>query len=382
MSNTNFINTGGSSFTLAGIYAVGTIGATTYPTLSIPCGATINGSSNNNGCSPWPVPACSSRTPWCMAVRRPWRIPTRSNTAMQSAIANAASTKGPNLQCSNQHCYYGQTFTGKISGTTLTVTAITAGAGSIAVGDALSGTNVSSGTTVTALQSGTGGTGTYTVSKSQTTASTTITGWMALPGASGTSAANGSYCTGQGGGSVTCYLKPGNYGSYTVSSGGPYTFNYAAGGYVFNGNVSLTNNTTHNGTGVTIFTTGTFTGSNTFNFNLTAPSTTVDRDHGGPWQIAGVVLAGTDRRSHGGTVSPCPVPSVPGDRRGVFPECDLQLAGLERAWRLEPIAAWRSSGPTSLVSGTPTWAAPAPRSMHWPSPASPAHTTYSTALVQ
>jgi hypothetical protein len=103
---------------------------------------------------------------------------------------------------------------------------------------------------------------------------------------------NGSYCTGQGSGSVTCYLKPGNYGSFTVGSGGPYYFNYAAGGYVFNGTVSLTNTTTHNGTGVTVFTTGTFTGSNTFNYNLTAPSTTVDPGSAGPWQIAGVVLAG------------------------------------------------------------------------------------------
>ena len=112
---------------------------------------------------------------------------------------------------------------------------------------------------------------------------------------------NGTYCTGQGTGSVTCYLKPGNYGGFNVSSGGPYYFNYAAGGYVFNGDVSLTNNTTHNGSGVTIFTTGTFVGSNTFNYNLTAPSTTVNPGNGGPWQIAGVVLAGSTTDPTGGT---------------------------------------------------------------------------------
>jgi hypothetical protein len=113
-----------------------------------------------------------------------------------------------------------------------------------------------------------------------------------LPSTSG-STYNGSYCTGQGTGAVTCYLKPGNYGSFTVGSGGPYTFNYAAGGYVFNGNISLTNNTTSNGTGVTIFTTGTFNGANTFNYSLSAPSTTVNPGTAGPWQIAGVVLAGS-----------------------------------------------------------------------------------------
>ncbi len=65
-------------------------------------------------------------------------------------------------------------FTGSISGTTLTVTAMTSGA--VNVGSVISGTGVTAGTTITALISGTGGTGTYTVSASQTVASTTITG--------------------------------------------------------------------------------------------------------------------------------------------------------------------------------------------------------------
>jgi len=65
-------------------------------------------------------------------------------------------------------------FTGSISGTTLTVTAVTTG--NIGIGSVLSGTGVTSGTTITALISGTGGVGTYTVSASQTVASTTITG--------------------------------------------------------------------------------------------------------------------------------------------------------------------------------------------------------------
>ena len=64
------------------------------------------------------------------------------------------------------------TFTGSISGTTLTVTSVLSG--TIAVGQAIFGANVSLNTVITALGTGTGGVGTYTVSNSQTTASTTI----------------------------------------------------------------------------------------------------------------------------------------------------------------------------------------------------------------
>jgi hypothetical protein len=73
----------------------------------------------------------------------------------------------------------GATFTGSISSNTLTVTAVTGG--TISIGQVLSGTGVSTGTTITAFVSGTGGTGTYTVSISQTTSSTTITA-VATPG--------------------------------------------------------------------------------------------------------------------------------------------------------------------------------------------------------
>lgn len=67
----------------------------------------------------------------------------------------------------------GATFTGSITGNTLTVTTLSSG--TIAVGQTLSGTNVTAGTTITAFGSGSGGTGTYTVSASQTVSSTTIT---------------------------------------------------------------------------------------------------------------------------------------------------------------------------------------------------------------
>lgn len=61
-------------------------------------------------------------------------------------------------------------FTGSISGTTLTVTAITSG--TIAINQALFGLGVTSATVITALGTGTGGVGTYTINQSQTVAST------------------------------------------------------------------------------------------------------------------------------------------------------------------------------------------------------------------
>lgn len=67
----------------------------------------------------------------------------------------------------------GATVTGSISGTTLTVSAVTSG--KLEVGQGISGTGVTAGTTITGLGTGTGGTGTYTISASQTVASTTIT---------------------------------------------------------------------------------------------------------------------------------------------------------------------------------------------------------------
>lgn len=76
--------------------------------------------------------------------------------------------------------------TGSISGTTLTVTAVSSG--TLSVGMVLSGTNVVAGTTIIALGTGSGGTGTYLVSgNGQNVASTTITGVSNLNGFAGTS---------------------------------------------------------------------------------------------------------------------------------------------------------------------------------------------------
>jgi hypothetical protein len=98
---------------------------------------------------------------------------------------------------------------------------------------------------------------------------------------------NGGTCvTGSG---VTCTMYPGNYSTWNVPSGGPYTFNLQPGLYSFSGNINLTQNTTTNTTGgVTIVTAGSFTGTNSFNFNVTAPTPSQVASTGG---IAGIALA-------------------------------------------------------------------------------------------
>ncbi len=69
------------------------------------------------------------------------------------------------------------TATGSISGTVLTLTAVT---GTIFVGQIISGSGVTSGTQIISFGTGTGGTGTYNVQTSQTVSSTAL----ALAGAS------------------------------------------------------------------------------------------------------------------------------------------------------------------------------------------------------
>lgn len=61
------------------------------------------------------------------------------------------------------------TFTGAIAGTVLTVSAVASG--TLSAGQTITGTGVAAGTVITALGTGTGLTGTYTVSASQTVAS-------------------------------------------------------------------------------------------------------------------------------------------------------------------------------------------------------------------
>lgn len=78
--------------------------------------------------------------------------------------------------------------TGSIAGTVLTVTAGT----DVAIGQILSGTGVTANTTIRAFGTGTGSTGTYTVSASQTVASTTITALNPIFTATGVATGTGT----------------------------------------------------------------------------------------------------------------------------------------------------------------------------------------------
>jgi hypothetical protein len=69
---------------------------------------------------------------------------------------------------------YTTTFTGSMSGTTLTVTALGQGA-PIVVGMYVDGSSVTDGTYITAFGTGVGGTGTYTINQSVTASSTAMT---------------------------------------------------------------------------------------------------------------------------------------------------------------------------------------------------------------
>lgn len=79
----------------------------------------------------------------------------------------------------------GATFTGSISGTTLTVVPDSAITGAITMGMTLSGGGILAGTTIVGFGTGAGGNvnegGTYTVSKAQTVASTTINAYYERP---------------------------------------------------------------------------------------------------------------------------------------------------------------------------------------------------------
>ena len=144
---------------------------------------------------------------------------------------------------------FGGVFTGSISGTTLTISAVTNG--TLRVGSYITGTGVSAGTQITALGTGTGGTGNYTVNNSQTVASTTITSgdvfYLALYTSSATlsssttaySSSNESSGTGYtaGGGQLTnlgaslsgtvAYLSWNNYtwANSTISAAGALIYN-------------------------------------------------------------------------------------------------------------------------------------------------------------
>lgn len=72
-------------------------------------------------------------------------------------------------------------FTGVVATNTLTVSAFVTGGAPLAIGTVISGTGVTPGTVISALGTGTGGNGTYTVTGAATVASTTMMGSSIAP---------------------------------------------------------------------------------------------------------------------------------------------------------------------------------------------------------
>lgn len=106
-----------------------------------------------------------------------FNLAANNSTGQYGPTQASQATPSTSFATTNYVSYYltsAPSFTGSISGTTLTVTAVPAGTGNIEVGDTITGSGVTSGTTVTGLGTGTGLTGTYTVNHSQTVASRTL----------------------------------------------------------------------------------------------------------------------------------------------------------------------------------------------------------------
>ena len=104
-----------------------------------------------------------------------------SSTSLYSiTITNGNTNSAPddgfvdNLKIENYNLYLDTSFfTASISGTTMTVSIIQSG--NLEVGQLIDGSGVTSGTVITALGTGTGGVGTYTVNHSQTVSSEAMT---------------------------------------------------------------------------------------------------------------------------------------------------------------------------------------------------------------
>ena len=120
-----------------------------------------------------------------------------SFSAAASLIQTALNTSLPAGGTSTASTIAANSVTGSIAGNILTVTA--ASGAIVSVGQTISGTGVTAGTIITGLGTGTGGTGTYTVSVSQTVSSTAIalgTGVLTVGGTVGGTWAIGQTVTG------------------------------------------------------------------------------------------------------------------------------------------------------------------------------------------
>lgn len=194
-----------------------------------------------------------------------------SFTSAASIIATALNAADPTE--ATVTAALGATATGAISGTTLTISAVT---GLISVGDSVAGSGVTAGTVITALGSGTGGTGTYTVNNSQTVGSEALvisSNVLNVTAVGSGAVAVGEYVTGAGVTSavITAQLtgSAGSTGHYSIAgspqqvasesmtiTGTPVavTYDSVSGGFVITSGITGANSTI-------AFTTGTISSS-------------------------------------------------------------------------------------------------------------------------
>jgi hypothetical protein len=118
------------------------------------------------------------------------------------------------------------TCTASITGTTMTVSSVPGGASPLTVGMILSGTGIAQGLRITALLTGTGGTGTYQVSQSQSVASTTITARLPAAARFGESVA----CTVDG--RQVMIGTPNDYYNSTAEAGAVYVYDRSVQNFV------------------------------------------------------------------------------------------------------------------------------------------------------
>lgn len=198
----------------------------------------------------WPTTYTNPGSGWTTAIGAqtsgtPGGVGTYTLIASSSAFIDIASRTWTTRALS-------ASFTGSISGTTLTATFATGSAattqGSIYVGAVITGPGVAAGTRITALGTGNGVSGTYTVNISQTVASTTMvctganSGTWTVP--EGVYSVAATICGGSGGGgfawientgtlmaggggggganptTTILAVKPGDSISYVIGAGG------------------------------------------------------------------------------------------------------------------------------------------------------------------
>jgi len=124
--------------------------------------------------------------------------------------------------------------TGSITGSTMTVAALASGA--FAVGQNVTGTGVALGTVISALGTGTGGAGTYTVGPSQTVGSITLTSLPISATATGSIAPNAAVFTGSISGTT---LVVSSHSSGTVGVGQVVTGTGVAAGTVITTSIGV-----------------------------------------------------------------------------------------------------------------------------------------------